>query len=102
MSEIIDIELDEKSDKKLRELCEAMHLPASGVIILALQSAIGEYTEDKAIKTISGEEFLNNVINKFESSPPENEEDLEYFLDKLRYAAQFMTTRQISNPYEHE
>jgi len=96
--DMADLELDEASMAILERFSAEFRLPKEGILILALADVAqedGESLEELGMMGISGEQFLTNLIDEYEKSPPKTEEEHKEFVEHLRYAAQFMTTRTI-------
>ena len=92
---VIDGELGEKEKSILETQMERYMLPSNGIIVFAIQEILAKEDPEFANQLVSGEQFLLDVIDRYEEKPPKTKKEKAEFAQVLRYAAQFMTTRLI-------
>lgn len=93
-----EFEVDDDAVSLIDQYSNEWKLPKTAVPILAIQKVMIEQDPEFSNQLKTGEQFLLDIADKFESKPPETKEDLHEFAELLRYASQFMTTRLVHAP----
>lgn len=90
----ITLDFDDESLQIVTDYAAEHHLPVQGAITLALINAAAQHGV-LPIPMKPANEHLADLADAIQASPPASEEEALEIAERLRYLAQFITTRPI-------